>query len=346
MKLFINEDADWVDVDSNEQLRYYDDDAIPFIVTKNFENVYYGKPGSMHEDLIEYLSFTLKDDPKRKEILATVVYRNSYHGRLWLNDEVIAFYNIPTPEEMRKIVGLISQKYDLHNFLLDTNTYDHDGLSKLVLLQEYMNGDKITTRDVKRNDIIHLMDPEEKSKTPQMQSYLKNKVQNQSNKLTNKENNKEMTRAEYNALKRPYSESKMSDSEPMLDGETLEDYFNRLLHKKVWNTDKFKRDKELHINGSHEEKKEKYGGYLNRRYDNLTKKLKDMPEVEYRYLKGENKNRNTKNMKKQIRLTESELKNYISEETSKIVYEMKLNVIYNILKRSINETLEITNSHK
>lgn len=143
-------------------------------------------------------------------------------------------------------------------------------------------------------------------------------------------------------FKQIINESKLIGNEPMLDNETIEDYFNRIAKKLVWGTEKFKKDKELHTNGTPEEKKEKYGGYITNRYNNLSKKLGHMPEVEYRYLKGENKEITPNKMKKQIKLTEKELKEYIDNEARKFINEMKYDTIYSMVRKSVNEAFDIS----
>lgn len=100
-----------------------------------------------------------------------------------------------------------------------------------------------------------------------------------------------MSRAEYYNLKRPYSENFENFKQRIIEG-VIEDYYNDLINKKVWNTKKFKTDQQLHTDSSEEarkEKKLKFGGSINNRYNILSKKLNDMPEVQYRYLKGESK---------------------------------------------------------
>lgn len=357
----INESPDHVRyVDDNNEVQYsqYDDgDAFPFVVDIKHKKAYIGNKevNNTHYYLIIDIVKKIESEQEENflniditdwqgiEKLKDYLYNESFLGRVWLNKKIISFYDIPNKHEMKTVVNLLQSiiqkekgiNVNLYDFYLDTGVENNDGYDIIKPLIEYVGGQKrIETQNTKQ--IPHFMDYDDKRNNPDIWGYVQRRRELDAEKLLDK-NGKEMSRAEYNALRRPYSESKLIDNEPMLDNETIEDYFNRMARKLVWRTEKFKKDKELHTNGTPEEKKEKYGGYNTNRYNNLSKKLGNMPEVEYNFYKkygiGDSKSR------KQLVLSEGELYSFINKKTREIVNEMKYNTIYNIVKKCMNESL-------
>ena len=190
----IDEDPDRVFLqnDTNKtSLRWFSEGAYPFIVDKNCEHLFITRwSGGDHGDVM------------KQEVYPHPSYKNSeptdwlrtigvaFHGRIWIDNNIISFWKLPSPQNMSKIANLFKERnIDISNFDLELGKRD------FIKVAEYCNGEE-TKKTNFDTAVLHTMKPEDKVRTPQMQSFLKDRSDSQSRKLGN------ITQAEYNFYRR------------------------------------------------------------------------------------------------------------------------------------------------
>lgn len=179
---------------NGEELRYVDDDAIPFMSEVGSNIVYIGYEGWTHFDLIQYL--------KRDDIEIGEDYRgnNYWTGRFWKDSKVISFWRIPDKSSLKVILDELSDFFDGE---IDFSDYNLEvGYNEFINVYDYIKGEvvKKTNFDLGK---VHMMKPEDKAKDPQMKNALKAKYNLIGKHLGKNDNNsREVSQAEYNFYKR------------------------------------------------------------------------------------------------------------------------------------------------
>lgn len=278
-----------------DTLRWDDENAAAFIVDFNKNELFIGEPEVMHSDLISQIIFN-KQEQGEINVSTASEYNNllnyyeneTIHGRLWFRPYVISFYKVPAPDILNKILSMLNTKIKeeynfnlpINDLCLDTGVRTADGIDKVIPVEEYLSGNNTETRN--SDKVPHFMSAEEKRNDKEMGQYLKDKVKNQSEYLTN-DKGKEMSRAEYNTLRRPYSESTLKEN-------NIDDIFRKRFEE-YFNSNAFKKSVRAHLLEPDE-------NYIKNRSNNLGNKLwmdsynEEMPEAEWRALHNTSENFN------------------------------------------------------
>ena len=173
---------------NGEELRYVDDDAIPFMSEVGSDIVYIGYEGWTHFDLIQYL--------KRDNIEIGEDYRgnNYWTGRFWKDSKVISFWRIPDKSSLKVILDELSDFFDGE---IDFSDYNLEvGYNEFINVYDYIKGEAVkkTNFDLGK---VHMMKPEDKAKDPQMKNALKTKYNLIGKHLGKNDNNsREVSQAE------------------------------------------------------------------------------------------------------------------------------------------------------
>lgn len=212
---------------------YNESQAMPFIISKDFSECYLGGGAWTHDDIVTY-------NDKEEEVYVMddlgLNRSNSWCGRLWLQDKVVSIWNIPSPQELLKIIELLSYDIpdeDFYTWYLDINE------DEPILIDEYINNEE-ENEDIIQfdNTLLHLKNGEDKSNDPQMQAYLKSRSKNQGDKLGIPNNKREVPTAEYNFYKK-YGMGESKINEVSVNDINLKSFeVQDELHPKIWINDK------------------------------------------------------------------------------------------------------------
>lgn len=217
---------------------WHDDDAVTFMYVKTPFNIniasydltitqgmyVFSQRGKKHTDLIdELLIKSLKTEQydymavseitrqlnffyNRNKLLKEI---DSIMGRFWSNSQIISIWELEelSLSELKNLINEFVAKYDGHADIDKMRILYHDSQDDTCLgtLSEYAEELNPSKHDYSQEYMLHMMNGDEKRQTSQIQGYLNSRADNRREKFRNAG---DMTDAEYNALKRPFSEAK------------------------------------------------------------------------------------------------------------------------------------------
>lgn len=212
------------------------EDAIAFVVNADITEAFIGE--WMHSDII-YDEIYGDSENDIDTMIKMWGRNNSFHGRLWTKSKIMSFWKQPSPHQLDEIIKLLENKYNL--FSENINLYDFKieiSNNEFTPIVDYIKQNETKENNFDMN-ILHLMNGEEKSKTPQMQTYLKDRRRNYTKKLGKPNNNREVSPAEYNYYKNYNMGESVSLNEIDSSDINLKSFkVKEELHPRIWINDK------------------------------------------------------------------------------------------------------------
>lgn len=232
----INNESPDKTIVNNITNKWDSEDAIAFIVNADITEAFIGE--WMHSDII-YDEIYGDSENDIDAMLKMWGRNNSFHGRLWTKSKIVSFWKQPSPYQLDKILKLLENKYDI--FSNNINLYDFNieiSNNEFIPIVNYINQTETKENNFDMNT-LHLMNGEEKSKTPQMQAYLKDRRGNYTKKLGKPNNNREVSPAEYNYYKNYNMGESVSLNEIDSSDINLKSFkVKEELHPRIWVNDK------------------------------------------------------------------------------------------------------------
>lgn len=197
----------------NIVLPFNSDEACAFVVTDDYSRAWFGGLGETHKDVLYDL-----DDPETKEadeyglsahVEDDYTRYNSYHGRIWVKSKVISFWDVlgdgdlgQTVDVGKAVKTLMSCPSYEPNAIGNLEDYriDLGEDSPMPTVRQYLNGefdpDNNNNQETFDKTTQHIDTNSDKRQNPDMDGYLRNREERQSERLGN------MSKAEYNHLRR------------------------------------------------------------------------------------------------------------------------------------------------